>query len=232
MNNHESHLVPIERPKDRTDIRWQVHEWSFLGLPNLYEAVAPMIEKINTLFKDPSIPEDNKWLFREKDGQPPAISFLAYDDKYHNHRKICLLYDEAFSVHVFSAGQQFLVIPFGHIYEAIYYNYWISKLGSTNVPPIPNEVLQGYLTQQNDSFVLNSIFLNGWDGRQRYDAAMAVRGFSTKDYDTIYFLENYSPEYRRELIEELLRKHPKLPQPEEKRKQLLAYDAPKSLPEN
>lgn len=226
--NLESHMVHIDRPPEKTDIRWQVHEWLFPRLPSLYAAVNPLITEVNTLLNNPNVPEDEKWLFHPKDGKTPSIKFLLYENIVHNRQATALVFDQAFTIRVFSTGEHTAVIPMGHIDETIYYAYWVTKRSEKNIPPLPKDFVQGYLEPAGKGFALKSIFLNGWDCRPQFDAATAIPGFSTKDYYTICFFPHYSAEYRAELVAELLKKHPNLPLIEQTRKQLLAYNPKKT----
>ena len=219
-------MIRVDRPPEKIDIRWQVHERLFPKSPNLYAAVDPLIAQINTLIKNPNISNDEKWLFRTKNGKAPSITFLLYEDIVHNRKTAALVYDQAFSIHVFTLGQGVIVIPFGRMDEAIYYNYWATKRDSNKTPPYPKDVVSGYLEQDGEGFLLKSIFFKGWDCRKQYEAAIKFPGFSTKDYDTIYFLPNYSEDYRRQLIAEMLAKN-KMLLPDKTHKQLLAYNPEK-----
>ena len=172
------------------------------------------------------MPEDEKWLFRPKDGQEPSIKFFLYENIIHNRKVTALVYDQAFTIRAFSAGEHIAIIPMGRTDEVIYRAYYATKRDEKNIPPLPKDVVQGYLDSGDKGFELDSIFLHSWDCRPQFDAATEIPGFSTKDYDTIYFLSNYSDDYKMHLISDLLAKS-KIPsvEHEQKRKQLLAYNS-------
>jgi hypothetical protein len=227
--NHETHLVPMERPKDKTDIRWQVHEWLFPRSPNLYAAVDPLITEVNAILKNPNVPDDDKWLFRPKDGQPPSIEFLLYENIVHNRQTTALVFDAAFTIRVFTAGQDIIALPMGHIDDTIYYAYWTAKSPGKDIPPLPKDIVSGWLKPESEGFVLDSIYLYGYDGRPSYELATAVPGFSNKEYADLSFWLNMSisEKFKEERIAEILTKNKRLTNPEETRKQLLAYNPEK-----
>jgi len=220
----ESHLVPIERPKKKTDIRWQVHEWLFPKSPSLYAAVNPLIREINEILSNPNISSDEKWLFLPKEGKPPNIHFFMYENTIHNRQITALVFDHAFAIHALTVHDHIVAIPMGHTSKIMYTTYWTAKRPEKSIPPFPKDVVEGYLRQDPNRFALDAIFLNGWDRRPQYEAANAFPGFSTQEYDTIIFLHNYSPEYRAQLVEKLLAKHKNLPFIDQIQKQLLSHN--------
>ncbi len=224
--NHETHLVPTQRPENKTDIRWQVHEWLFPRSPSIFAAVNPLISEVNAILKNPNIPDDDKWLFRPKDGQPPSIEFLLYENIVHNRQTTALVFDAAFTIRVFTAGQDIIALPMGHMHDTIYYAYWATKRPGKDIPPLPKDIILGYLKPKADGFVLDSIYLNGWDGRPQYDLATAVAGLSTEEYSKISFWLNahLSKKFTLQQISEVLAKNTHLSNREQIQKQLLAYN--------
>jgi hypothetical protein len=100
----------------------------------------------------------------------------------------------------------------GGLDETIYTAYWRGKLGRENTPPLPKETVQGSIIPSGEEFILNSIYYNGWDGRNFYEAARAFPGFDTKEYEKVDFLTHFSPDssYREKTVYTLLKKHPNL----------------------
>jgi hypothetical protein len=227
--NHETHLVPMERPANKTDILWQVHEWLFPRSPNLYAAVNPLIAEISSLLKHPDVPEDEKWLFRPKDGQQPNVKFLLYENIIHNRQTTALVYDQAFSIRVFTVDQNVVALPMGHIDDSIYYAYWTVKRPGKDIPPLPKDTVSGYLEPAGKGFALESIFLNGWDCRPEFEASQLFSGLTTKDYNDIASLPLLGPDYGKAEIEEILARHKDLPDVKKLRERMIAHFSPKWL---
>lgn len=222
MTNPDSQLIPKpdELSPDRTDIVWQVQELCFSDLPNLYEAVPLLIDKIHSVLGDPLIDEDEKWLYREKEGAifPLSISFMVYSNQ--EKETTCLVYDDEFSNRALSTGG-IVIIRLGSMDEDIYCRYYAAKLGDPEkIPPIPEEIVIGSLIQGDEGFELDSIFLD-WDCRRQFEAAMAVRGFPTEVYNDIVILKNVGDKYRGRWIGELVEEHG---MGEEAKRQLLDYN--------
>ena len=219
----------MQRPENKTDVRWQVHEWLFPRASSLYAAVNPLINEVNAIVKNPDVPENDKWLFRPKDGEPPSIEFLLYENIVHNRQITALVFDAAYTVRVFTVGQDIIALPMGHIADTIYYTYWKQKCPGKDIPPLPKDIVSGYLKPENGGFVLDSIYFHGWDARSSYELAAAVPDFSNKDYaDLSFWLEGgFSREFTTARISEILAKKKHLQNPDQIQKQLLAYNPEK-----
>lgn len=203
-NNPPLPFKPEGTERSEADILWQVYEASFSKLSNLFEAVPMLIERINSGLVDPLTTEEEKWLFREKGGKPPRVSFMVFENEEGDTTS--LTYDRSFTVRALSAGGA-VIIRLGRMDNDIYHQYYAAKLRSRTNIFEPKRFLAGTLTPCEDRFVLDSIFLNTWDCRKQFDAAMAIRGFPTEAYETICFLGHYSPEYREQLVQELIKKY-------------------------
>jgi hypothetical protein len=208
-------LLPVKRqtplPENRTDIRWQVAEWQFGRLPNLYAAVPMMIDGINTMIREHPDPDD-LWLFQPKDDEAPTIKFMVYENTV-SRKTEALVYDTAFTIRVFSVGSgAFLAIPMGSTDRYIYSAYWMAKLDSQTIPPIPKDILQGWLKPDGDGFTLESIFLGSAECGQLYELALNAPGFSMREYEKIDTLVLCGLDYFTSEVTRMVKKHPKLPE--------------------
>lgn len=208
MSSPDSRIVPftIEPQIKENGITWQVYERLYPGLPNLYEVAEQLVIDINHMVAQPDLTAEERWLFEPKNSRPPDIAFMAFEDQ--QKTPICLIFDHQFSLYAMSVGHNVVVVPMGKTHEVIYRRYQAAKLGSAkHIPPVPREFIQGYLSQSTGSFILDSIFRYGWDAKQQFAAAKIVKGFPTKAYDEIYFLGNFSAEYREQKIAKLIRQY-------------------------
>ncbi|OGM11761.1 hypothetical protein A2V80_02775 [Candidatus Woesebacteria bacterium RBG_16_39_8b] len=212
MDNPENRFV-LMRPDhtiipDRRNILWQVLEVNYPSSLNCYEAADKLVFQINDLITNPLATPDDRWIFSGKDGASPSVRFMLFQNP---QRVYGLVYDQAFFIRAMSIEDHIIALPIGHTSEVIYDRFYTAKLGSrAKVLKFPKLVIEGFLKQSADGlFELDSIFSNGWDCKQQYQAAHEISGFPTEAYDEIYFLGNYSAEYRLELINNILEKYKK-----------------------
>jgi hypothetical protein len=215
MGTSESQLVPYnlnpqsqseESSEKGTDIIWQVHKISFSDLPNLFEAVPRIINNINSMMASSSASESEKWLFTEEDDLA-EISFMIFEDEVGN--TVCLVYNSAFIIRALSVGNGVL-IRLGKMHIDIFHQYNIAKSKTQEEVFEPQEFLLGSIVPDKDGFfTLSNVFLNGFDCREQFEAAMAIPGFPTEAYETISWLDKYSQDYRNHLIGKLYDKYGK-----------------------
>lgn len=204
---HETGLVPYRlEPQLEMDIIWQVYERLYPEAPNLYEVAEQTMADINELVSQPGLSAEDRWLFEGKNNQLPDIAFMAFIN--HEQTPTCLVFDEQFSIYAMSVGRHVIAVPMGRTHEVIYRSYMNSKFGfRRKIPPLPKDIVQGFLVQTGSGFSLSSIFHHGWDARKKYDAAMTICGCPTPAYDDITFLGHIQGEFRHSLIDKIMQKY-------------------------
>lgn len=204
---HETGLVPYRLESQlEMDIIWQVYERLYPDTCNLYEVAEQTVADINQLFIQPGLSAEEQWLFQAKNNKLPDIAFMAFVNS--EQTPTCLIFDEQFSLHAMSVGRHVIAVPMGQTHEVIYRSYMNAKFGSRRkIPPLPKDIVQGFLVQTGFGFSLSSIFHHGWDARKKYDTAITIRGCPTPAYDDIVFLSHIQGVFRQGQIDKIIQKY-------------------------
>jgi len=218
MTKQEKSVALTNEPevsnKNEPDILWQVHEISLPEARNLYEATDLLIDRFNVTNNQKGLSKEERWIFEDRrhegafaDVLTPKLSIMLF----HNADNVAtgLIYDMAFSARALMNADGAIVIPLGNTRKVLHQRYYAAKLQKPEdeIPPLPSNIVSGYLKKESGNYKLDSIFINGSDAGKQYEAAKVIKGFPTEAYYQICFWHNYGDEFRNKMAERLISEH-------------------------